>query len=81
MLDTSLKASIMDSVEGHRMIEEVRKMFETVKVVNGYEITRLVGSRGFYHVNIWEDGAWGEYHTFRTIKAAAQFCETLPAKH
>lgn len=81
MLDTSLKASIMDGVEGHRMIEEVRKMFETVKVVNGYEITRLVGSRGFYHVNIWEDGAWGEYHTFRTIKAAAQFCETLPAKH
>ena len=81
MLDTSLKASIMDSVEGHRMIEEVRKMFETVKVVNGYEITRLVGSSGFYHVNIWEDGAWGEYHTFRTIKAAAQFCETLPAQH
>jgi hypothetical protein len=63
------------------MNEEVKKMFETVKVVNGYEITRLVGSRGFYHVNIWEDGAWGEYHTFRTIKAAAQFCETLPAQH
>lgn len=56
-------------------------MFETVKVVNGYEITRMVGSRGFYRVNIWEDGAWGKYLTFRTIKAAAQFCEALPAQH
>ena len=52
-------------------------MYETVKVVNGYEIKRLIGSRGFYHVNIWEKDGWGEFHTFRTIKAAVQFCETL----
>jgi hypothetical protein len=56
-------------------------MYETVKVVNGYEITRMVGSRGFYHVSIWEDGeGWSEFHTFRTIKEAAAFCETLPVK-
>lgn len=60
---------------------EDEKMFETVKVVNGYEITRMIGTRGFYHVSIWENGSWGEYHTFRSIKAAAQFCETLPPKH
>ena len=43
-------------------------MYETVKVVNGYEIKRLIGSRGFYHVNVWEDGeGWGEFHTFHTI--------------
>ena len=61
--------------------EEDAKMFETVKVVNGYEITRMIGSRGFYHVSIWEDGeGWSEYHTFRTIKAAVTFCETLPVK-
>ena len=56
-------------------------MYETVKVVNGYEIKRLIGSRGFYHVNVWEDGeGWGEFHTFHTIKAAVQFIETVLTK-
>lgn len=57
-------------------------MYEVVKVVNGYEIKRMKGSRGFFHVNLrGDDGiGWGEFHTFHTIKAAAAFCETLPAR-
>jgi hypothetical protein len=51
--------------------------YETVKVVNGFEIYRMEGTRGFYYVNIRECKGWKEYHTFRTTKAAAQFCETL----
>ena len=52
-------------------------MYETVKVVNGIEIYHMKGTRGFYYVNIREWKGWKEFHTFRTIKAAAQFCETL----
>lgn len=55
-------------------------MTEVVKTVNGYEITRLVGTHGAYHVNIWADGEWLEFHTFHSIKAAAQFCESLPKR-
>lgn len=52
-------------------------MYETVKIVNGYAITRMVGTKGFYHVNIREGKIFREFHTFRTIKAAIAFCETL----
>lgn len=52
-------------------------MYETVKIVNGYEIYRMKGTRGCYHVNIREGRGWKEFHTFRTIKAAAEFCATL----
>lgn len=48
-------------------------MYETVKTVNGYEIKRMVGTRGAYHVNVREGNDWKEFHTFRTIKAAVQF--------
>lgn len=48
-------------------------MYETVKIVNGYEIKRMKGTRGFYHVNIREGKTWREFHTFRTIKAAEKF--------
>lgn len=48
-------------------------MFETVKVVKGYEIVRMIGSRGAYHVNIKEGKGWKEFHTFKTIKAAVEF--------
>lgn len=51
-------------------------MYEVVKVVKGYEITRMKGTRGFYHVNVREGKGWREYHTFRTIKAAVAFIET-----
>lgn len=55
-------------------------MYETVKVVNGHEIYRMKGTRGFYYVNIREGKGWKEFHSFHTIKAAAQFCEMLPEK-
>ena len=48
-------------------------MYETVKVVNGRAITRMIGTLRFYHVKI---GEFSE-RTFHTIKAAAAFCETL----
>lgn len=55
-------------------------MYETVKTVNGYDITRMKGTHGFYYVTIREGKSWKAYQTFRTIKAAAAFCETLPRK-
>ena len=56
--------------------QEVNKMYETVKVVKGYEIKRMKGTRGAYHVNVREGKGFREFHTFRTIKAAAEFIET-----
>ena len=52
-------------------------MWEVVKVVNGYEIVRMKGTHGAYHVNIREDDriGWREFHTFKTIKAAVEFIE------
>lgn len=52
-------------------------MYETVKVVNGYEIKRMVGTRRFYHVDIKEGKGWKQFKTFHTIKEATAFCETL----
>lgn len=51
-------------------------MYETVKTVKGYEITRMKGTRGCYHVNVREGRGWKEFHTFRTIKAAVEFINT-----
>ena len=51
-------------------------MYETVKVVMGYEIKRMKGTRGAYHVNVREGKGFREFHTFRTIKAATEFIET-----
>ena len=56
--------------------QEVNKMYETVKVVKGYEIKRMKGTRGAYHVNVREGKGFREFHTFRTIKAATEFIET-----
>lgn len=50
-----------------------RKMYEKVKEVNGYAIQRMKGTRGHFRVYIAE----GKFVTFRTIKAAAAFAETL----
>lgn len=52
-------------------------MYEVIKTVNGHEITRMKGTRGAYHVNIREGKGWREFHTFKTIKEAAAFCERL----
>lgn len=51
-------------------------MYETVKTANGYAITRMKGTKGFYHVKTAEN----KEATFKTIKAAAEFCKTLPYK-
>ena len=48
-------------------------MYETVKVVKGYAITRMIGSRGMYHVVVREGKGFKEFHTFRSIKAATAF--------
>ena len=50
-------------------------MYEVVKTVKGIEIKRMKGTKGFYHVNIREGKGFKEFHTFRTIKAAAEFIE------
>lgn len=52
-------------------------MYELVNTVNGYEITRMKGVRGCYHVNISKCDKWCKFYTFKTIKAAIAFCETL----
>lgn len=51
-------------------------MYETVKTVKGYDITRMKGTRGCYHVNVREGKGFREFHTFKTIKKAVQFIET-----
>ena len=50
-------------------------MYEVVKTVKGYNITRMIGTKGAYHVTIREGKGFREFHTFRTIKAAAEFIE------
>lgn len=51
-------------------------MYETVKTVKGYDIVRMKGSKGIYHVNVREGKGFREFHTFKTIKAAVEFIET-----
>lgn len=48
-------------------------MYETVKTVKGYNITRLRGSRKAYHVRL--DGS--RFLTFRTIKEATEYIEGM----
>ena len=50
-------------------------MYEVVKTVKGHNITRMIGTKGAYHVTIREGKGFREFHTFRTIKAAAEFIE------
>lgn len=50
-------------------------MYETVRVVKGYEVYRMKGTHGCYHVNVKEGKGWKEFHTFKTIKAAVEFIE------
>ena len=59
--------------------KEVLKMYETVKIVNGYEIKRVKGTHGFYTVTFWKSksGKTSKECSFATIKAATAFCETL----
>ena len=52
-------------------------MYEVVRVVKGYEITRMKGTKGFYHIVVREGRGFKEFHTFRTIKAAVEFINTV----
>lgn len=52
-------------------------MYEVVKIVKGYEILRMKGTKGAYHVNIREGKGFREFHTFKTIKAATEFIEKV----
>lgn len=51
-------------------------MYETVKTVKGYDIKRIKGTKGAYHVTVREGKGFREFHTFRTIKAAVEFINT-----
>ena len=50
-------------------------MYETVKTVKGYDVKRMIGTRGAYHVTVREGKGFREFHTFRTVKAAVEFIE------
>lgn len=69
----------INTTEDNTSRKEVNTMYETVKIVNGYEIKRMKGTHGFYTVTFWksEIGKSSKSRSFRTIKAAAAFCETL----
>ena len=55
-------------------------MYETVKVVNGYEITRMKGTHGFYEVTVKQGVNWRKVMTFRTIKAATEYIMNVLSK-
>lgn len=48
-------------------------MYEVVKTVNGHDIYRMKGTRGVYHVRLNKHSRV----TFKTIKAAAEYCSKL----
>lgn len=48
-------------------------IYETVETVNGHDIYRMKGTKGYYHVEV----APGEHRDFRTKKAARAFAESL----
>lgn len=52
-------------------------MYETVKIVKGYEIKRMKGTRGNYWVLIREGKGFKESLNFKTIKAAVEFIEKV----
>lgn len=53
--------------------KEVTDMYEVVKTVNGHDIYRMKGTRGVYHVRLNEHSRV----TFKTIKAADEYCSKL----
>ena len=51
----------------------------TVKEINGYKVQKYAGTHGHFFVNIREGKGFREFHTFKTIKAAVEFIETVLA--
>ena len=39
-------------------------MYEVVKIVNGYEITRMKGTKWVYHVNVREGNGFRAFHIY-----------------
>jgi len=58
-------------------------MFETLRVVNGHKIIRMIGTHGFYHVIIRESNDLKKrgqtFALFKTLKDAVAFAEQLEA--
>lgn len=52
-------------------------IYEIVKTVNGHDIYRMKGTKGFYYVDIVVKEKSKSYRVFKTQKAAAAFCETF----
>jgi hypothetical protein len=52
-------------------------MMEIVKVVNGYAIERMKGTKGFYEVTLLRKGKMRKYIVFKTIKAATEYIESI----
>lgn len=51
-------------------------MYEVVRTVKGYDITRMKGTHGFYTVVTYKSESITKSYTFKTIKAAVFFIET-----
>lgn len=58
----------------------VNNMYEPIKTVNGHDIYRAKGTQGFYYVDIEKNDNSKKYQTFKSIKSATEFAETLPPK-
>lgn len=52
-------------------------MYETVKTIGKYNIKKMAGTKGCYHVTLREGEGFKISRTFRTIKSATEFVETL----
>lgn len=52
-------------------------MYEVVKTVKGYEIIRMKGTKGIFHVIVRESRGFQEFHSFKTIKSAVEFIERV----
>lgn len=48
-------------------------MYDVVKVVKGYEIKRMHGMKGPFHVTLERGERYEKFVTFRTIKAAERY--------
>lgn len=63
---------------GHHQARKGNKtMMETVKIVNGYAIERMKGTRGFYEVTLHKTEKSRKYVVFKTIKAATEYIENM----
>lgn len=57
--------------------KEDKDMMEIVKIVNGYAIERMKGTKGFYEVTLLRKGKMRKYMVFKTIKAATEYIERI----